>query len=65
MTKDSIVRQGEVNHVKHYLPLRTTPSGVDPLERTSNLELFIYYLELADDLGGNQIQRGPASPTSW
>src|SRR3954466_9887529 len=44
---------------QHDLPFWTTPAGVDPLKGASNLELFFCYLQLADDLGRNQIQPGP------
>ena len=77
VSKDSVVWQGEVDHIKHNLlspviqlspechrqhdlPLRTTLVGVDPLERASNLKLFLCYLKFADDLRRNQIQPGPA-----
>ena len=70
MAKDPIVRQGVIKHnlpsavvrfssKRHRqcdLSLRRTPVGVDPLESASNLELFISYLKLVEQLGENQVQ---------
>ena len=38
-----------------------TSTGVDPLESISNLDLFICYLELADDLGEIRFNTAPPS----
>jgi hypothetical protein len=37
-----------------------TPAGINSLKRAGDLQLILYYLKLADNLWGNQIQPGPA-----